>query len=60
MKYNFRSPPSKFQVFVTGSKLLFKGVGSDVWYQTNASMLTKDRLFKLLRFEFFFSLYKMQ
>ena len=37
------------EVVVIGPKLLFRGVDSDVWYQTNAAMLSKDRIYKVLK-----------
>eukprot|EP01016_Furgasonia_blochmanni_P040641 TRINITY_DN5202_c0_g1_i12.p1 TRINITY_DN5202_c0_g1~~TRINITY_DN5202_c0_g1_i12.p1 ORF type:complete len:422 (-),score=80.18 TRINITY_DN5202_c0_g1_i12:311-1576(-) len=37
------------EVVVTGPKVMFRSVNSDKWYFTNAEMLTKDRLYKIIK-----------
>jgi len=36
------------EVVVSGTKIFFRSAGNEIWYQTNSSLLGKDRLYKLL------------
>ena len=37
------------EIIIDNLFILFLGFNSNVWYKTNASVLSKDRIFKLLK-----------
>lgn len=38
------------EVLVDGMKVFFRGYNTESWLSTNASLLTRDRLYKILRY----------
>jgi len=36
------------EVFVHNKEVMFRSIKGDKWYKTDVSMLSKDRLFKIL------------
>lgn len=37
------------EIIYDGAYFLFRGFNNETWYQTNAALLEKDRVFKLLK-----------
>lgn len=41
------------EIILDGTQLIFKGFLTETWYQTNASFLKRDSIYKILKYRFY-------